>query len=108
MAQVRHVLAGLETLWVEEIAELQEVIAAQQLDGLARGLNELAVEAEVMASYGKNSCASEIPDCRGDAICATSHEIRANRTLEAPRMSGPPLQDFLVCQRVVVYTRDQS
>jgi hypothetical protein len=50
MAQVRHALAGLETLWVEEIADLQEVIAAQQLDGLARGLTESAVEAEVMAS----------------------------------------------------------
>ena len=37
MAQIRHALAGLETLWVEEIADLQEAIAAQQHDGLARG-----------------------------------------------------------------------
>jgi hypothetical protein len=50
MAQIRHALAGLETLWVEEIADLQEVIVAQQLDGLARGLTEPAVEAEIMAS----------------------------------------------------------
>jgi hypothetical protein len=61
MAQVRHVLAGLETLWVEEIAELQEVITAQQLDGLARGLNELAVEAEVMASIRQEFMREEIP-----------------------------------------------
>ena len=61
MAQVRHALAGLETLWVEEIAELQEVIAAQQLDGLARGLNELAVEAEVMASIRQEFMREEIP-----------------------------------------------
>ena len=50
MGQIRHALAGLETLWVEEIADLQEVIATQQRDGLTRGLTEPAVEAEVMAS----------------------------------------------------------
>src|SRR5919109_3095999 len=50
MAQIRHALAGLEMLWIEEIADLQEVIAAQQIDGLARGLTMPAVEAEVMAS----------------------------------------------------------
>jgi hypothetical protein len=60
MAQVRHALAGLETLWVEEIADLQDVIAAQQLDGLARGLNELVVEAEVMASLRQEFMRGEI------------------------------------------------
>jgi hypothetical protein len=61
MTQVRHVLAGLEILWVEEIADLQEVIAAQQLDGLARGLTESAVEAEVMASLRQEFMRGEIP-----------------------------------------------
>ena len=61
MAQVRHALAGLETLWVEEITDLQEVIAAQQLEGFARGLNELAVEAEVMASLRQEFMRGEIP-----------------------------------------------
>jgi hypothetical protein len=61
MTQVRHALAGLEMLWVEEIADLQEVIAAQQLDGLARGLTESAVEAEVMASLWQEFMRSEIP-----------------------------------------------
>ena len=60
MAQVRHALAGLETLWVEEIADLQDVIAAQQLDGLARGLNELVVEAEVMASLRQEFMRGEL------------------------------------------------
>jgi hypothetical protein len=61
MAQVRHALAGLETLWVEEIADLQEVIATQQRDGLARGLTEAAVEAEVMASLWQEFMRGEIP-----------------------------------------------
>jgi hypothetical protein len=61
MAQVRHALAGLETLWVEEIADLQEVIATQQRDGLARGLTEPAVEVEVMASLWQEFMRGEIP-----------------------------------------------
>ena len=61
MAQVKHALAGLETLWVEEIADLQELIAAQQHDGLARGLSETAVEAEVMASLRQEFMCNEIP-----------------------------------------------
>jgi hypothetical protein len=61
MAQVRHALAGLEALWVEEIADLQQVIAAQQRDGLDRGLNELAVEAEVMASLRQEFMRGEMP-----------------------------------------------
>jgi hypothetical protein len=61
MAQIRHTLAGLEMLWVEEIADLQEVIAAQQLDGLARGLTGPAVEAEVMASLRQEFMRGEIP-----------------------------------------------
>jgi hypothetical protein len=60
-AQVRHALAGVETLWVEEIADLQEVIATQQRDGLARGLTEPAVEAEVMASLWQEFMHGEIP-----------------------------------------------
>jgi hypothetical protein len=50
MAQVTHALAGLETLWVEELADLREAIAAQQQDGLTRGLTEPEAEAEVLAS----------------------------------------------------------
>jgi hypothetical protein len=61
MAQIRHALAGLETLWVEEIADLQEVIGAQQLDGLARGLTKPAIEAEVMASLRQEFMRGEIP-----------------------------------------------
>jgi hypothetical protein len=61
MEQIRHALAGLETLWVEEMADLQEVIAAQQLDGLARGLTEPAVEAEVMASLQQEFMRDESP-----------------------------------------------
>ena len=61
MAPVRHALAGLEALWVEEIADLQEVIAAQQHDGLARGLAEPAVEAEVMASLRQEFLRGEFP-----------------------------------------------
>ncbi|RPJ19769.1 MAG: hypothetical protein EHM35_20295 [Planctomycetaceae bacterium] len=63
MTQVRHVLAGLEMLWVEEIADLREVIAAQQLDGLARGLTESAAKAEVMASLCQEFMRSETPRC---------------------------------------------
>jgi hypothetical protein len=61
MTQVRHMLAGLEMLWVEEIADLQEVIAAQQLDGLARGLTESAAEAEVMTSLWQEFMRRETP-----------------------------------------------
>jgi hypothetical protein len=61
MAPVRHALAGLEALWVEELADLQEVIAAQQHDGRARGLAEPAVEAEVMASLRQEFMRGEIP-----------------------------------------------
>jgi hypothetical protein len=34
LAQVTPALAGLETLWVEEILDLQEAIAAQQMVSL--------------------------------------------------------------------------
>jgi hypothetical protein len=61
MAQIRHALAGLEMLWIEEIADLQEVIAAQQIDGLAHGLTMPAVEAEVMASLRQEFMRGEIP-----------------------------------------------
>jgi hypothetical protein len=60
-AQVRHALAGLETLWVEEIADLQEAIAAQQQDGLTCGLTEPAAEAAVMASLQQEFMRGEIP-----------------------------------------------
>lgn len=50
VAPARQALAGLEALWGEELADLQEVIAAQQRDGRARGLAEPTVEAAVMAS----------------------------------------------------------
>jgi hypothetical protein len=49
-AQVRQALAGLEMLWVEEIADLREAIAAQRHAGLARGLTEAVAAAEVMAA----------------------------------------------------------
>ena len=61
MAQIGHALAGLEMLWVEEIDDLQEVITAQQIDGLARGLTMPAVEAEVMASLRQEFMRGEIP-----------------------------------------------
>jgi hypothetical protein len=61
MAPVRQALAGLEALWVEELADLQEVIAAQQRDGRARGLAEPAVEAEVMASLRQAFMHGESP-----------------------------------------------
>ena len=60
-AQAMHALAGLETLWVEEIADLREAIAAQQHDGLARGLTEPAAAAEVMASLRQEFMRGEIP-----------------------------------------------
>jgi hypothetical protein len=60
MAQKRHALAGLEMLWVEEIADLQEVIAAQQIEGLARGLSMPAVEAEVIESLRQEFMRGEI------------------------------------------------
>ena len=58
---VRQALAGLEALWVQELADLQEVIAAQQRDGLARGLAAPAVEAEVMASLRHEFMGGEFP-----------------------------------------------
>jgi hypothetical protein len=61
MAQGTHALAGLETLWVEEIADLQEAIAAQQHDGLTRGLTAPAAEAEVRASLGREFMRGEMP-----------------------------------------------
>jgi hypothetical protein len=61
VAPVKHALAGLEALWVEELADLREVIAAQQRDGRARGLAEPAVEAEVMASLRQQFMRGEIP-----------------------------------------------
>jgi hypothetical protein len=61
MPPVRHALAGLEALWVEELADLREAIAAQQRDGLARGLAEPAVEVEVMASLRQEFLRGEIP-----------------------------------------------
>ena len=79
MAQVVHALAGLETLWVEEIADLQEVIAAQQLDGLARGLTESAVEAEVMASLRQEFMRGEIQDHRGDGVTPDSRRSCVTR-----------------------------
>ena len=60
-AQATPALAGLEALWVEELADLQEAIAAQQRDGLARGLAEPAVEVEVMASLRQEFLRGEIP-----------------------------------------------
>jgi hypothetical protein len=60
-APLRHALAGLETLWVEEITDLREAIAAHQRDGLARGLSEPAVEDEVMASLRQEFMYGELP-----------------------------------------------
>jgi hypothetical protein len=59
LAQGTPALAGLETLWVEEILELQEAIAAQQQDGLTRGLTE--AEAEVMVSLPQVFMRGECP-----------------------------------------------
>ena len=61
MAPVTPALAGLETLWGDEIADLQEAIAAQRQDGLARGLTEPEAEAEVMASLRQEFVCGEIP-----------------------------------------------
>jgi hypothetical protein len=61
LTQVRHALAGLETLWVEELADLREAIAAQLLDGLARGLTAPETEAEVLASLRQEFMRGEIP-----------------------------------------------
>jgi hypothetical protein len=60
-AQVTHALAGLETLWVEEILDLREAIAAQQQDGLTRGLTAAAAEAVVLASLRQDFMRGEIP-----------------------------------------------
>jgi hypothetical protein len=61
MPQVRHALAGLETLWAEEIADLREAIATQQQDGLTRGLTEPEAAAEVMASLQQEFMRGKIP-----------------------------------------------
>jgi hypothetical protein len=60
MAPVTHALAGFEPLWVEELADLREAIAAQRQDGLARGLTEPEAEAEVLASLRQEFMHSEI------------------------------------------------
>jgi hypothetical protein len=62
LAQVTPALAGLETLWVEEIADLQEAIAAQQQEGLARGLTESETEAELMMSLRQDFMRGESPE----------------------------------------------
>jgi hypothetical protein len=61
MGQVTHALAGLELLWVEEIADLREAIAAQEQDGLTRGLTEPSAEAEVLATLRQEFMRGEIP-----------------------------------------------
>jgi hypothetical protein len=61
MAPVTHALAGLEPLWVEELADLREAIAAQRQDGLARGLTEPEAEAEVLASLRQEFLRGERP-----------------------------------------------
>jgi hypothetical protein len=60
-AHITPALAGLETLWAEEIVDLQEAIAAQQQDGLTRGLTEPEAEVEVMASLRQEFMRGEIP-----------------------------------------------
>lgn len=60
-AHITPALAGLETLWAEEIVDLQEAIAAQQQDGLTRGLTEPEAEVEVMASLRQQFMRGEIP-----------------------------------------------
>ena len=47
-------------LWVEEIADLQEAIAAQEQDGLTHGLTEPETEAEAMASLRQEFMRGEI------------------------------------------------
>ena len=61
LAQVTHALAGLETLGVAEILDLQEAIAAQQQDGLTHGLTEAETEAKVMASLRQDFMRGEPP-----------------------------------------------
>jgi hypothetical protein len=61
LAPVRHALAGLEPLWVEELADLREAIAARQQDGLTRGLTAPAIEAEVLASLRQECMRGELP-----------------------------------------------
>jgi hypothetical protein len=61
MAQIMPVLAGLEMLWVEEIADLQDAIAAQQQDGLTRGLTSPEAEAEVLTSLRQEFLRGDIP-----------------------------------------------
>jgi hypothetical protein len=61
MAQVTHALAGLEMLWVEEIADLREAITAQEQGGLTRGLTESAAEAEALATLRQVFMRGEIP-----------------------------------------------
>jgi hypothetical protein len=60
-AQVTPALAGLEALWVEELADLQEAIAAQRQDALTRGLTEPKAEAEVLASLRQEFMRGELP-----------------------------------------------
>ncbi|HEX2279856.1 MAG TPA: hypothetical protein VHN13_22445 [Candidatus Tectomicrobia bacterium] len=60
-AQITPALAGLEPLWAEELADLQEAIAAQQQDGLTRGLTESAAEAEVLTSLRQEFMRGELP-----------------------------------------------
>lgn len=60
-AQVTHVLAGLEMLWVEEIADLREAIAAQEQNGLSSGLTKIAAEAAVIASLRQEFIRGEMP-----------------------------------------------
>jgi hypothetical protein len=61
MAPVTHALAGFEPLWVEELADLREAIAAQQQDGLTRGLTAPETEAEVLASLRQEFLRGELP-----------------------------------------------
>jgi len=56
---VTHAPTGLEMLWVEEIADLRGTIAAQEQDGLTRGLTEPA--AEVIVSLQQAFMHGEIP-----------------------------------------------
>jgi hypothetical protein len=73
LPQVRHALAGLETLWVEEIADLQEAIAAQRQDGLTRGLTEPETEAEILASLRQDFMRGEIPRPSSSCCHPDSH-----------------------------------
>jgi hypothetical protein len=73
VAQVRHALAGLETLWVEEIADRQEAMAAQRQDGLTRGLTKPETEAEVLASLRQDFMRGEIPRPSSSCCHPDSH-----------------------------------